>query len=171
MGLRPTQGDEKSLRPATTLYRTVAPSFVIPSEAEGSAVPRTFRGHVFRQSAAERRDLCVEASSWKCFSTERTRISYLTALTGDHACGSPLREPHAVDRSRNSRQEIRGSRGICSSTDFSWKCFSTPTGKSGETRDPRAFPGNVFRQRVVLLSRLGRGSIRIGQQQIPDTNG
>jgi hypothetical protein len=30
MGLRPTQGDEKSLRPATTLYRTVAPSFVIP---------------------------------------------------------------------------------------------------------------------------------------------
>src|SRR3981081_1418912 len=38
MGLRPTQGDEKSLRPATTLYRTVAPSFVIPSAAEGSAV-------------------------------------------------------------------------------------------------------------------------------------
>src|SRR5882757_7011006 len=81
MGPRPTQGDEKSLRPATTLYRTVALSFVIPSEAEGSAVPRTFRGHVFRQSAAERRDLCVDASSWKCFSTERTRISYFTALT------------------------------------------------------------------------------------------
>jgi hypothetical protein len=38
MGQRPTQGDEKSLRPATTLYRTVAPSFVIPSEAERSAV-------------------------------------------------------------------------------------------------------------------------------------
>src|SRR5882757_3315665 len=73
MGPRPTQGDEKSLRPATTLYRTVALSFVIPSEAEGSAVPRTFRGHVFRQSAAERRDLCVDASSWKCFSTERSR--------------------------------------------------------------------------------------------------
>ena len=67
MGLRPTQGDEKSLPPATTLYRTVAPSFVIPSEAEGSAVPRTFRGHVFGQSAAERRDLCVDASSWKMF--------------------------------------------------------------------------------------------------------
>jgi hypothetical protein len=41
------------------------------------------------RSAAERRDLCVDASSWKCFSTERTRISYLTALTGDHAYGSP----------------------------------------------------------------------------------
>jgi hypothetical protein len=45
-GLRPTQGDEKSFRPATTLYRTVALSFVIPSEAdlsrfavERSAVP------------------------------------------------------------------------------------------------------------------------------------
>src|ERR1700729_1210836 len=44
---------------------------------------------------------------------ERTRISCFTALTGDHVCGSPKREPHAVDRSRNSRQEIWGSRGIC----------------------------------------------------------
>jgi hypothetical protein len=50
MGLWPTQGDEKRLGPATTLYGTVALSFVIPSEAEGSAVPRTFRGYVFRQS-------------------------------------------------------------------------------------------------------------------------
>ena len=30
-----------------------------------------------------------------------------------HLCGSPQREPHAVVRSRNSRQEIRGSRGTC----------------------------------------------------------
>jgi hypothetical protein len=48
MGLRPTQGDEKRLGPATTLYGTVALSFVIPSEAEGSAVPRTLPGNVFR---------------------------------------------------------------------------------------------------------------------------
>jgi hypothetical protein len=40
MGRRPTQGDEKRLGPATTLYRTVALPFVIPSAAEGSAVPR-----------------------------------------------------------------------------------------------------------------------------------
>jgi len=68
---------KKSLRPATTLYRTVALSFVIPSEAEGSAVPRTFRGHVFRQSGsvAERfpSPAVVDASSWKCFSTERQK--------------------------------------------------------------------------------------------------
>ena len=38
-----------------------------------------------------------------------------------HLCGSPQREPHAVVRSRNSRQEIRGSRGICSSADLCWK--------------------------------------------------
>jgi hypothetical protein len=38
--------------PATTLCGTVALSFVIPSEAEGSAVPRTFRGNVFRQIVA-----------------------------------------------------------------------------------------------------------------------
>jgi hypothetical protein len=31
MGLRPTQGDEKRLNPATTLDGTVALSFVIPS--------------------------------------------------------------------------------------------------------------------------------------------
>jgi hypothetical protein len=31
MGQRPTQGDEKRLGPATTLYGTVALSFVIPS--------------------------------------------------------------------------------------------------------------------------------------------
>jgi hypothetical protein len=30
MGLRPTQGDEKRLGPATTLYGTIALSFVIP---------------------------------------------------------------------------------------------------------------------------------------------
>ena len=38
-----------------------------------------------------------------------------------HFCGSPQGEPHAVDRSHNSRQEIRGSRGICGSADLSWK--------------------------------------------------
>jgi hypothetical protein len=31
MGLRPTQGDEKRLGPATNLYGTVTLSFVIPS--------------------------------------------------------------------------------------------------------------------------------------------
>jgi hypothetical protein len=37
----------------TTVHRKVALSFVIPSEAEGSAVPRTFPGNVFRPDAAE----------------------------------------------------------------------------------------------------------------------
>jgi hypothetical protein len=50
MGLRPTQDDEERLGPATTLYEAVTLSFVIPSEAEGSAVQRTFRGNVLRQS-------------------------------------------------------------------------------------------------------------------------
>ena len=51
MGLRPTQGDEKRLGPASTLYGTATLPFVIPTEAEGSAVQRTFRGNVFRPSA------------------------------------------------------------------------------------------------------------------------
>jgi hypothetical protein len=44
MGLRPTQGDEKRRPSETTFHRKVTLSFVIPSEAEGSAVPRTFPG-------------------------------------------------------------------------------------------------------------------------------
>jgi 23S rRNA (pseudouridine1915-N3)-methyltransferase len=39
------------------------------------------------------------------------------------------REPQAVDRSCNSQQEIRGSRGICGSADLSWKCFCHPSRK------------------------------------------
>jgi hypothetical protein len=52
MGLWLIRGDEKRRGPAATLYGTVALSFVIPSEAEGSAVPRTFRGNVFRLRVA-----------------------------------------------------------------------------------------------------------------------
>jgi hypothetical protein len=40
--LSTTQYDEKRLRPAKALFGAVALSFVIPSEAEGSAVSRTF---------------------------------------------------------------------------------------------------------------------------------
>ena len=50
MGLRLTQGDEKCLDPATTFHVIATLSFVIPSEAEGPAVPRTLPGNVFRQS-------------------------------------------------------------------------------------------------------------------------
>jgi hypothetical protein len=34
-----------AFRPETTFHRKVTLSFVIPSEAEGSAVPRIFRGN------------------------------------------------------------------------------------------------------------------------------
>jgi hypothetical protein len=50
MGLRPTQGDEKRLLFSNRLYGSAALPFVIPSAAEGSAVPRTFLGNVFRRS-------------------------------------------------------------------------------------------------------------------------
>src|ERR1700730_5178341 len=60
MGLRPTEGDEKRLVLATTLYGIVTLSLSSRPErsgAEGPAVPRTLRGDVFRQSVAEWRDL------------------------------------------------------------------------------------------------------------------
>jgi hypothetical protein len=60
---------KKRLGPATTLRGTVALSFVTPSEAEGSAVPRTTTGNV-------EYDAQIELSS----RPERTRISCLAAL-------------------------------------------------------------------------------------------
>jgi hypothetical protein len=45
--------NRKSLGLAANLYETNALSFVIPSEAEGSAVSRTSPGNVFRQSVAQ----------------------------------------------------------------------------------------------------------------------
>src|SRR5579863_1222153 len=59
MGLRPTQGNEKHLGPASTLCGTGTSSLSSRPErsgAEGPAVPRTLRGDVFRpeRSAAER---------------------------------------------------------------------------------------------------------------------
>src|SRR3984885_12177929 len=46
-------------------------------------------------------------------SPDAPRFSYFPPLPGDPLWCSLGREPHAVDRSRNSRQEIRGSRGAC----------------------------------------------------------
>jgi hypothetical protein len=86
MGLRPTQGDEKRLGPTTIFYGTVALSFVIPSEAEGSAVLRTFRGDVFRQSEAEWRDLRFRGPFVETF-FDRAYPDFLPRSTGhDRVC-------------------------------------------------------------------------------------
>jgi hypothetical protein len=45
----PTEVMKNALCPATDLHGNFALPFVIPSEAEGSAVPRTLPGNVFRQ--------------------------------------------------------------------------------------------------------------------------
>jgi hypothetical protein len=52
---------------------------------------------------------------------ERTRISYITALTAATHVVLPKENHTQPDRSRNSEQEIRGSRGICGSAGLSWK--------------------------------------------------
>jgi hypothetical protein len=49
----PAKFMKNAFGPATALYGTVALSFVIPSEAEGSAVPRTSSGNVFLESVAQ----------------------------------------------------------------------------------------------------------------------
>jgi hypothetical protein len=107
MGPRPTYEDENGFYSATSLPASAALPFVISTGAHPDSclapLDKTARAPFFKErrilfasatnfyrksGVAERRDLCVDVSSWKCFSTERTRISYLTALTGDHACGS-----------------------------------------------------------------------------------
>jgi hypothetical protein len=57
MGLRPTQGDEKRLLSEATL-------------------PWKRRPHLCHldRSEAQWRDLCVDAPSWRCFSTERSVV-------------------------------------------------------------------------------------------------
>jgi hypothetical protein len=64
MGRRPTQGDEK---------RPLFSNFSLWKRHSSLC-------HLDR-SAAKWRDLCVDALSWECFSTERTRISYFAMLT------------------------------------------------------------------------------------------
>src|ERR1700678_2020149 len=49
--------------PPTALLGSIALPFVIPSVAEGSAVPRTIPGNVFRQSVAKWRDLLLKPNS------------------------------------------------------------------------------------------------------------
>src|SRR5258707_14998706 len=66
MGLGPTQGDEKRVGPAPTLYGTVALSLSSRPErsgAEGPAVLRTLLGNVFRRSEADLSRRAVEGSA------------------------------------------------------------------------------------------------------------
>ena len=63
MGQRPTQGDEK--RPVQQLLLPEAPPYPLSSRPERSVVERSAGSAVL---------------SWKCFSTERTRISYSALL-------------------------------------------------------------------------------------------
>jgi hypothetical protein len=115
--------------------------------------------------------LSLQRSSPFCH-PERTRISCFTALTADPGCGSLQREPHAADRSRNSRQEIRGSRGICgaplvcpaptglhqSSKESSWKHQPPPLCDSGfpgvvrRTADPSASLGMTKRKEQRFIN-------------------
>src|SRR5712672_823281 len=69
MGPRPTEGDEKHLGPATTLCRTVALSFVIPTGAERRDL--RFYGSFVGMSLDEAKRL-ADLSPNRCF-TERSR--------------------------------------------------------------------------------------------------
>src|SRR5271170_3397228 len=94
MGLRPTQGDENALCPATALHGSVAFPFVIPSAAEGSAVQRTFRGNVFRQCGVE------EIGYGSAVSPSDPRAALL------RDCAGALWRPLALRRHRDSANHL-----------------------------------------------------------------
>ncbi len=120
--LRPTQVDEKPLLRFTTNLssrpkRTRISYFTAPDNGHECGPqqrgphaldrPRDSRQEI-RGSGVERSAVPFQAEAM-CFSTERTWISYLTALDNGHVCDSPQRETHELNRSNNSQQEIRGS--------------------------------------------------------------
>jgi hypothetical protein len=78
-----THGDEKRLGPATPLYETVTVSFVIPSEAEGSAVPRTspgsdeFRPPTKLSSRLPRRAGVAQWIDLRFFLPKTTAVAYI----------------------------------------------------------------------------------------------
>jgi hypothetical protein len=97
MGLRPTQGNEKRLGPASTLYRTVTLALSSRPErrgAEGPAVSRTLSG--------------------RCFSTERTRISCHAALD-TATCAAFVKESRMkiVNATKLKRKSGERSGEIC----------------------------------------------------------
>ena len=113
---------------------------------------------------------------------ERSRISCCTALIGDPGCGSLQREPHSPERSRKSRQEIRGSRADlrCAvrvprsyrSTTSACRppnppgnfkppfCYSGFPGAGRRTADPLGCAPPDFLLRLVALANFMRLSLR-----------
>jgi malonate decarboxylase delta subunit len=112
MGLQPTQRDEKFFGPATTFLRNVAPPFVIPSEAEGSAVLRTFHGNVF-DKATERRQMELLEFDYPSATRRVTRKAHVGVVgSGDMEV---LMEPAEKDGAHVSiRTSVNGFGG-------SWK--------------------------------------------------
>ena len=89
MGLRPTQDNEKRLGPASTLYGTVALSLSSRpkrSGAEGPAVPRNFRGNVFRQSVPGFPAAAHDATSCAAFIKE-SRVKFASATKFNRKSG------------------------------------------------------------------------------------
>jgi hypothetical protein len=101
MGLRSTQGYEKRLGPATTPYRTATLSLSSrPKRTRISchaAPDKTACAPFFKErrmmfanatnfyrksGAAQWRDLCVDAPSWKCFRPERSVVERSAVFTG-----------------------------------------------------------------------------------------
>jgi hypothetical protein len=138
MRLGPTQGDEKRLGPATTLYRTVPLPFVIPSAGEGSAVPRTLPRNVFStellwacgppktmRNASVQQLLSIEPLPFPLSSRAKPRDlrfrgpflemffdraypDFLPRSTGRDHVCASGK-PHEIGQRHQSQQEIRGS--------------------------------------------------------------
>src|SRR5437868_2466192 len=137
MDLRPTEGDEKRLAPATcpgvgwtTLHSTVALS--LSSRPERTRISCLATLDKPRVRLSLRKGACCSPAPPTSTGNPGERsgeISVLMPLLGNvfresepgfllhsshqcRICGSPQGEPHTVARSRNSRQEIKQSRPV-----------------------------------------------------------
>jgi hypothetical protein len=109
LGLWPIQGDEKRLGPATTLYATIALSFVLPSSQ-------------LAEASRERNDQTPVRAT-------EARVPHIS-LVFREMWDTTVRDAQ-LDRCRQER-----SRGICSSADLSWKraAFASHTLKKARRR-------------------------------------
>jgi hypothetical protein len=130
----------QSRKPATLPFVISPAPACRGSGAEGSAVLWTFLGNVFRQSVQMKCHPDRSEAQWRdlLFASSPTKLQHRNR-TGDLLFASSATTPQETRHSPLFHPER--SRGICNSTDLSWKCFSTERTNEVSSRLSRAAVG------------------------------
>ncbi len=106
-------GRKSRAKPLERFY-SVQGTVVHPERSRGTCSSTDLSGKCFRFLPERSRAVCrLEKPQFTPTNLssrpERIRISCLTAVSNDHACGSPKRETQELHQRDKARQEIRGS--------------------------------------------------------------